>query len=316
MPPVLRIKLLSILEENMRMPCGEKPYSHIPVMPEETLRLLAPQAGETVLDGTVGLGGHARLFGERIGGGGRLLCFDRDPEALERARIALEGLACRVDFIHARYENMAAGLSGLGVDRIDRAFLDLGVSSLQLDKPERGFSFMRDGPLDMRMNGGTGTTAADIVNAWPEERLRDLFKTLGEERFSGRMAKRIVEARGAGPIETTGELSKLIESAAPFRGKTHPATRVFQALRMEVNDELGTLSRGLAAAGKALRPGGRLAVLTFHSLEDRLVKRTFLRWGELGVAAPVNAKAVSCGREEAVANRRARSAKLRVVERA
>ncbi len=297
------------------MPCGEKSYSHIPVMPEETLRLLAPQPGETVLDGTVGLGGHARLFGERIGGAGRLICFDRDTEALGRARVNLEGLACSIDFIHAPYENMAPALSRLGIDKVDRIFLDLGVSSLQLDKPERGFSFMRDGPLDMRMNNGTGMTAADIVNSWPEERLRDLFKTFGEERFSGRMAKRIAEARGTGPIETTGELSKVLEAAAPFRGKTHPATRVFQALRMEVNDELGTLSRGLAAAGKALRPGGRLAVLTFHSIEDRLVKRTFLRWSELGAAGQVNAKAVLCGREEAARNRRARSAKLRVVER-
>jgi 16S rRNA (cytosine1402-N4)-methyltransferase len=309
------IPLPEIAWRKSRVSCEEKPYSHIPVMPEETLRLLAPQPGETVVDGTVGLGGHSRLFGERVGGAGRLICFDRDPEALERARSALAGLPCRVDFIHAPHENMAAGLSRLGVDRVDRVFLDLGVSSLQLDKPERGFSFMRDGPLDMRMNRGTGTTAADIVNSWPEERLRDLFKTLGEERFSGRIAKRIAEARMAGSIETTGELSKLAASAVPFRGKTHPATRIFQALRMEVNDELGTLSRGLAAAGKALRPGGRLAVLTFHSLEDRLVKRTFLRWGELGAAVPVNAKAVGCGREESLRNRRARSAKLRVAER-
>ena len=203
----------------------------------------------------------------------------------------------------------------LGLPFVQRILMDLGVSSLQLDKPERGFSFMRDGPLDMRMNQEAGRTAADIVNSWPGERLRELFKTLGEERFSGRIAKRIVEKRALGPIETTGELSRLAEEAVPFRGKTHPATRIFQALRMEVNDELGSLTRGLAAAGRLLAPGGRLAVLTFHSIEDRVVKRTFLRWRDLGAVRLVTTKAEACGREEAANNRRARSAKLRVVER-
>ena len=174
---------------------------------------------------------------------------------------------------------------------------------------------MRNGPLDMRMDQGRGVTAREIVNSWPEERLCHIFQTLGEERFSRRLAKSIVAGRQEKPIETTGELSDLLARAVPFRGKIHPATRVFQALRMEVNDELGALSRGLAAAGRLLLPGGRLAVLTFHSLEDRLVKRTFLRWRELGAARLVNSKAESCDREEARANRRARSAKLRVVER-
>jgi 16S rRNA (cytosine1402-N4)-methyltransferase len=192
---------------------------------------------------------------------------------------------------------------------------DLGVSSLQLDKAERGFSFMRDGPLDMRMDQSRGNTAADIVNRLPVEELADIFSRFGEERFSLRIAKRIVEKRGVMPITTTGELSLIVASAVPGRGRVHPATRVFQALRMAVNDELGTLSRGLAGAGRALLPGGRLAVLTFHSLEDRLVKRMFGRWRELGVARLVNAKALSCGREEARSNRRARSAKLRVAER-
>lgn len=290
-------------------------YTHLPVMPAESLALLAPGPGQTVVDGTVGLGGHSLLFGRAVGPEGRLVCFDRDPEALARAGEALACLPCKKDFINAPFENMGGETAALGIPAVDRIFLDLGVSSLQLDKPERGFSFMRDGPLDMRMNQGAGRSAADIVNSWPEERLRELFITLGEERFSGRLAKTIAAARALRPIETTGELSKLAESAVPGRGKTHPATRMFQALRMEVNDELGTLSRGLAAAGRLLRPGGRLAVLTFHSLEDRLVKRTFLRWRDLGAAALVNSHAVSCGREEAVANRRARSAKLRVVER-
>lgn len=290
-------------------------YGHVPVMPEETIRLLSPLPGNTVVDGTVGLGGHSRLFGEAIGAEGRLICFDRDTEALETARKNLQELPCKQDFIHAPFERMAVEVAQLGIDGVDRVFMDLGVSSLQLDKPERGFSFMRDGPLDMRMNQKSGPSAADIVNSWPEKQLRELFFRLGEERFSARLAKSIVAARAEKPIETTGELAKLAETAAPRLGRIHPATRMFQALRMEVNDELGTLSRGLAAAGKLLLPGGRLAVLTFHSLEDRLVKRTFLRWRELGAAVVITTKAVACSRDEARINRRARSAKLRVIEK-
>lgn len=294
---------------------SDKNYSHLPVMPRESRELLDPQPGETVVDGTVGLGGHSLLFGQAVGEQGRLICFDRDPEALARAREALRNAPCRQDFVNAPFERMGEAAAELGVHAVDRIFLDLGVSSLQLDKPERGFSFMRDGPLDMRMHQGEGMSASDIVNSWSEEQLRELFSRLGEERFSGRLAKSIAARRAEGPIETTGELSKLAESAVPFRGKIHPATRIFQALRMEVNDELGTLSRGLAAAGRLLRPGGRLAVLTFHSLEDRLVKRTFLRWRDLGAVVLINSHAVSCARDEAAVNRRARSAKLRVVER-
>lgn len=293
----------------------ERRYTHLPVMPTQVMQYLALEPGQTVVDGTVGLGGHSRLFGEAIGPTGRLICFDRDPEALEQAKENLAGLPCRVDFVNYPYEYMGRELPGLGVAAVDRVFMDLGVSSLQLDKPERGFSFMREGPLDMRMNQQKGESAADIVNSWPEERLRELFVELGEERFSGRIAKRIVEARLARSITTTGELSGLIQDAVPFRGKIHPATRVFQALRMQVNDELGTLSRGLAAAGRMLSPEGRLAVLTFHSLEDRLVKRTFQRWRELGVAEPVVSGAVACERDEAKSNKRARSAKLRVTRK-
>lgn len=293
----------------------EAQYGHLPVMPDEVMALLDPRPGDTAVDGTVGLGGHARMTGERIGAAGRLICFDRDPEALARARANLADLECRRDFVNQPFERMGEELDRLGVTAVDRILLDLGVSSLQLDKPERGFSFMRDGPLDMRMNPRATVSARDIVNTWPAERLLHIFQTLGEERFSRRLAKSIVEARVLKPIETTGELSALAARTVPSRGRIHPATRIFQALRMEVNDELGTLSRGLAAAGRRLAPGGRLAVLTFHSLEDRLVKRVFLRWRDLGAVRLVNAKAVACGRDEAKGNRRARSAKLRVVEK-
>lgn len=290
-------------------------YSHLPVMPEQVMEFLAPRPGDTAIDGTVGLGGHAAMIGAALGAGGRLFCFDRDAEALERARRTLSGLECRLDFVHQSFDLMDGELARRGVTAVDRILLDLGVSSLQLDKPERGFSFMRDGPLDMRMNQGDGLSAREVINLWPEERLRHIFQTLGEERHSGRIAKKITETREKRPILTTGDLATLVEGCVPRRGKTHPATRVFQALRMEVNDELGTLSRGLASAGRLLAPGGRLAVITFHSLEDRLVKRTFLKWFEKGLAKPIGAGALACGRAEAVANRRARSAKLRVAER-
>lgn len=290
-------------------------YSHVPVMPREVMDLLAPRPGETAVDGTTGLGGHARLLGEAVAAEGVLACFDRDPAALAMAERNLSALTCRTYFVNRRFEAMAEELAARGIGAANRILLDLGVSSMQLDDAARGFSFMRDGPLDMRMNQETGESAADLVNRYPESALADLFYRYGEERFSRRIAKRIVEERVDRPINTTGELSQVIASAVPGRGKTHPATRVFQALRIAVNDEMGALSRGLAAAGKSLAPGGRLAVLTFHSLEDRLVKRTFLKWRELGIAALVTPKAVACGAEEARQNRRARSAKLRVAER-
>lgn len=290
-------------------------YSHISVMPREVMEFLAPQQGDTAVDGTTGLGGHSITIGSAIGPDGTLVCLDRDPEALHLAEANLATLPCRKFFVNSKFEDLPQALKQCGISSIKRMLLDLGVSSLQLDKPERGFSFMRDGPLDMRMNQQTGFSAADIINSWPAEDLADLFKKYGEERFSRRIAKRITEQRQELPINTTGELSQVVASAVSGRGKNHPATRVFQALRMEVNDELGTLSRGLAAAGRALEPGGRLAVLTFHSLEDRLVKMTFKKWRDLGAVQLVNSKAVSCGREEAVENRRSRSAKLRVVEK-
>ena len=255
------------------------------------------------------------MIGNAIGREGRLICFDRDSEALALAEEKLSGLLCRKDFVNLAFEFMDRELRRLEAIPARRILLDLGVSSMQLDASERGFSFMRDGPLDMRMNRKDGGTAADIVNSWPEEKLRQIFEFLGEERFSRRLAKSVVEKRKKKPIETTGELSELALAAVPYRGRNHPATRMFQALRMQVNDELGGLSRGLAAAGRMLALGGRLAVITFHSLEDRLVKRTFLRWRDLGMVELVNAKVLTPGRMEMSRNSRARSAKLRVVER-
>ncbi|MDR1535121.1 MAG: 16S rRNA (cytosine(1402)-N(4))-methyltransferase RsmH [Planctomycetota bacterium] len=284
-------------------------------MPAEVVEALAVRPGDTVVDGTAGLGGHAHLLGSLIGKGGRLLCFDRDPQTLELARARLSGLACRVDFINLPFEFMDREFRRLGLSGADRIVLDLGVSSVQLDSPERGFSFQRNGPLDMRMNPAGELTAGGIVNTWSKERLSRLFLKFGEEPFSRRLAKSIVEARAIRPIETTGELAELAIKSIPVRGRIHPATRMFQAIRICVNDELGCLSRGLAAAGRTLAPKGRMAVISFHSLEDRLVKRTFMRWREMGLAKWALPGGLPPGREEVRLNPRSRSAKLRAVER-
>ncbi|MDR3210461.1 MAG: 16S rRNA (cytosine(1402)-N(4))-methyltransferase RsmH [Planctomycetota bacterium] len=291
------------------------PGQHIPVLAEETLTLLAPAPGELAVDATVGLGGHSRLIGARLGREGSLFCFDRDRQALDKARENLSDLACHLHFLPHPFDAMGVELSRLGTSRVERILLDLGVSSLQLDSPERGFSFLRDGPLDMRMDPTQGQTAATLVNQAPLEELIRLFQDLGEERFAKRIARIIVEKRAKQPITTTGGLAELVSQAVPGRGRRHPATRVFQALRMEVNDEPGMLCRGLAAAGRLLSPGGRLAVITFHSLEDRPVKRLFRRWQELGLVKIITSSPVLCSRPEARLNPRARSAKLRVVER-
>lgn len=285
---------------------------HLPVMPIEVMDALAPQSGERFVDGTVGLGGHAARIVASLGPDGALLAMDRDPYALAHARERLAASPCPIHWVHDRFEHMARWLGPLGWNGADGILLDLGVSSMQLDRGERGFSFRRDGPLDMRMDPGRGASAARLVAELPEEELARLFWELGEERHARRIARAIVDARGAAPIATTATLADVVARAVPGRGRTHPATRIFQALRMAVNDELGTLSRGLEASVRALAIGGRLAVLTFHSLEDRRVKRTFLDWESGGRGQRLFKKALAPGREECVFNRRSRSAKLRV----
>lgn len=289
---------------------------HLPVLPGEVLAGLEPAPGEKMVDGTVGLGGHARLLAERLGPGGALLALDRDPAALRRARVRLADAPCPVHFAHDSFERLGRWVERLGWGGADGILLDLGVSSMQLDFPERGFSFMRDGPLDMRMDPTRGATAAMLVAQLPEKDLADLFWTMGEERHSRRIAKSIVENRLREPITTTGQLAELVARSVPGRGRHHPATRVFQALRMAVNDEPGALARGLERALSALSPGGRLAVITFHSLEDRWVKRAFRGWEDAGRGRRRYKKAVLPGRAECRENRRARSAKLRVFIRA
>ncbi|MBN2711913.1 MAG: 16S rRNA (cytosine(1402)-N(4))-methyltransferase RsmH [Planctomycetes bacterium] len=289
--------------------------SHLPVMPEECLEWLDPQPGETVVDGTLGLGGHSALFAEKVGLEGHIIGLDRDTNAIELARANLEGVQAKTSLLHSAYSEMVQALSRIGVGKVDRVFLDIGVSSMQLDVPERGFSFMRDGPLDMRMNQSAGETAADLVATLSEEELANIIYRYGEEKYSRRIAKSIVAARGSESINTTARLAEIVEQAVPRRGRIHPATRVFQALRIAVNDELGELERGMGAAISLLRPGGRLAILTFHSLEDRIAKNIMRGWLADGVATLPKRKVIKPKYEECKVNPRARSAKLRVAEK-
>jgi 16S rRNA (cytosine1402-N4)-methyltransferase len=288
---------------------------HTPVMPKEVLAGLDVRPGMTVVDGTVGLGGHAALLADAAGPGGRLIGLDRDPDALALAQGRLADAPADVTLVHARFSDLPHVLADLSVPAADRVLLDIGVSSLQFDRAERGFSFRHDAPLDMRMDPSESQTAADIVQTFPEEELARVFRQYGEERFAGRIAKRIADERRRGPITTTAELAGLVERAVPRRGRIHPATRVFQALRIVVNDELGEIEKGLPAAFGALPPTGRLAVIAFHSLEDRIVKTAFRAWAAEGEATLLPRKCIKPAREECLANPRSRSARLRVLER-
>lgn len=290
-------------------------FSHIPVLPEETLELMALQPGMTVVDGTVGLGGHALLFAERLGPEGHLIGIDRDENALSLASKRLKAAPGRVTLLHGRYADMPQLLDVQGIKSPDRVFLDIGVSSLQLDRAERGFSFMRDGPLDMRMDASGGETAAELVARLPEAELAEIFWRFGEERKSRAIARSIVETRAKETINTTGRLAEIIGRTLGRRGRIHPATKTFQALRMAVNDELGELDRGLEAAFRMLQPGGRLLVIAFHSLEDRMVKTRTREWDAAGAGRLLRRKAVKACRREELENPRARSARLRGVER-
>jgi len=279
---------------------------HRPVLPQEVLNWLDPQPGQTVVDATVGAGGHSHLIAERLGPGGRLVGLDRDASMLELARPSIAD--CLVTLVHSNFEQLRNVLDGMKVDRVDAVLADLGFASDQMDRAERGFSFQVSGPLDMRLDPTERETAADLVGTLKETDLADIFWRYGEERFSRRIARRIVEARNREPITTTIQLAELVRRCVPRAGKIDPATRVFQALRIAVNDELGALERLLADLPKCLRPGGRAVVISFHSLEDRLVKHAFRnreQWEAL------TRKPVTASEEEMQSNPRSRSAKLR-----
>lgn len=291
--------------------------SHIPVLAAESLEQLRPDRGGLFVDCTVGLGGHARALLEA--GATRVIGLDRDLDALAAARSALAPWSARVELVHADYRSIDDVLDRRGVSVIDGALADLGVSSMQFDSAGRGFSFLRDEPLDMRMDRTGGDTAADLVARSSEAELADAIYGFGEERFSRRIARALVEARREQPIVTTGRLAAIVRRAVPRRGfaRIDPATRTFQALRIWVNHELEGLDRFLETAARRLRAGARLAVISFHSLEDRIVKHTFraLAAGADSTIAILTKKPIVPSDDEVRRNPRARSAKLRVAER-
>ena len=305
--------------------------SHVPVMLAEVVESLAPRPGEIHLDGTFGGGGYARAILDAAPC--TLWAIDRDADAIARGAALAARYPGRLHLIEGRFGDMLGLLAGRGVGALDGIVLDLGVSSHQIDEPARGFSFRADGPLDMRM-GASGPTAADLVNALPEAELADTLFQLGEERLSRRIARAIARARAEAPITTTQRLAQVIRAVVPpERSGLHPATRSFQALRIRVNDELGEIERALAAAASLLAPGGRLVVVSFHSLEDRLVKQFMQgaagqaagpsRHDPAGLAAPRRAplfRLLARGARrpsgaELAANPRARSARLRAMAR-
>ena len=295
---------------------------HRPVLVNEIVAWLTPEAGTSsiIVDGTAGGGGHIVALARRLGVGGQIIGLDRDPAMLALAEKAVREaglpLPVPVTLVHASYQEMRRVLDDLGIDQVQGMLLDLGLSSDQLAWTGRGFSFANDGPLDMRFDPDVpGPTAGDLVNHMQEAELARLFFELGEERFSRRIARRIVQERKARPIETTGQLAELVRRCIPGRsrhGPIDPATRVFQALRIAVNDELGQLETALEAIPDLLTPGGRAAIISFHSLEDRRVKWAFKTDNRL---KPLTKKPVTATAQEVAVNPRAQSAKLRVVER-
>lgn len=312
------------------------PYSdHIPVMPEEVVAWIAPKPGGYYLDATLGLGGHASRIMEAAGGQAFLLGLDRDSQALAKAGERLAPYGDNVRLAHTAFRHFARELDEAGWEQLDGVVADLGVSSLQLDNPERGFSFLHDGPLDMRMDPSSGgEPASAIVNGASFERLRKLIGEYGEEPMAGRIARAIVAARETARIESTLELARIVAGAYPAKrralARNHPATKTFQALRLEVNQELREIELFLEHVVDYLRPGARIAVISFHSLEDRIVKRAF-RKDSTGCLCPREYPVCQCGHErklrlpfrkplipgeaEMRANSRSRSAKLRVAER-
>ncbi len=287
--------------------------SHVPVLLAETLELLAVRPGGLWVDGTVGLGGHAEAVLRATAPDGRLVGFDRDPEALERAQARLAPFGERVRLEHADYREIPERLGEAPADGI---LLDLGVSSLQLDDAERGFSFQREGPLDMRMDRGARGTAAELVNRMREKDLADVLHELGEEPFSRRIARAIVRARESEPIRTTTRLAEIVRRAAPRsrRPGFHSATRTFQALRIRTNRELDGLEPAFERIASRLRAGGRLVVIAFHSLEDRAAKQAFRSLAARGFSV-LTRKPLRPSEAETRVNPRARSARLRAVER-
>ena len=308
-------------------------FKHIPVLFEEIMTIMAPKPGELFVDCTLGGGGHSKGFLERTGPDGRLIGIDQDVNALAAAQKNLSIFDGRVTFVHSNYENLDMILNQYAADGVDGILFDIGVSSYQLDEKDRGFSYMQDAPLDMRMNQQQGLSAWQVVNTYEEQELHRILKEYGEERWAKRIAQFIVEFRGKKPIDTTGELVDVIKRAIPKSAReegSHPAKRTFQAIRIEVNNELGVLEETIAVAAKHLKKGGRLGIITFHSLEDRIVKEKFRSLASDCICPPelpfcqcdkisevkiLTRKPVVASIEELQENSRAKSAKFRAVEK-
>ncbi|MCG3176296.1 MAG: Ribosomal RNA small subunit methyltransferase H [Candidatus Omnitrophica bacterium] len=292
-------------------------YPHASVLLDEVVAYLRPENGGTYLDGTIGAGGHSEKILELGGQKVRVIGLDQDENALEISKKRLEKHGERLVLIRSDYRDLAGALSKAGAKGLDGALLDLGVSSMQLDEPARGFSFKADGPLDMRL-GSSGPTAADWLARADRREIERVLYTYGEERYGRRIAEAIVRERSIEPIRTTGRLAAIVSSAVPAayrHGRIHPATRTFQALRIVVNDELGALKDFLAGVPEHLRPAARVAIISFHSLEDRIVKHAFREWQKQGLGRVLTKKPVVASDAEQDRNARSRSAKLRVFEK-
>lgn len=308
-------------------------FSHYSVLLKESVDALCPENGGIYADLTLGGGGHSLEILKRMPKEGRLVAFDQDTDAIKASKIRLKDYLDQIDFVNSNFSEFAAELENLGIHEIDGAVIDLGVSSYQLDTPERGFSYMHDAPLDMRMNQNGSISAYDVVNTYDKDTLKKIIFEYGEEKFAPRIAAKIEAARKSKPIETTFELVDIIRSAMPDGGRggeKHPAKRTFQAIRIEVNRELDVIEPAIRAVVNSLKPGGRLAVITFHSLEDRLVKTLFAKLanpctcppdfpvcvcGKKPTAVPVTHKPILPGKSELDENSRSRSAKLRIMEK-
>jgi 16S rRNA (cytosine1402-N4)-methyltransferase len=292
---------------------------HMPVMPKEALELLRLPQGGVAVDGTVGLAGHAFLMAQALGPHGHLIGIDRDNASLGLAQKKLASLSLKIDLLRASFSSLDKILAGLKVSAVDGILLDLGISSFQLGDEARGFAFKSDGPLDMRMDQGSqGISAADLVNTLKEDQLEKIISEFGEERFARRIAAAIVMQRARAKIATTKSLADIILRALPkgyTRGRIHPATRTFQALRIAVNEELEELSLGLEKCFRMLKKGGRLCVIAFHSLEDRLVKNKFKSLVLQQEGVILTKRPLTASDDECAANPRSRSAKMRAIER-
>ncbi len=309
-------------------------FSHVPVLARECIEALAPERGGVYVDCTAGGGGHSSLLAERLPEGSRLISLDRDDAALSACKARLAPFGNKVTLVKSNFSEIAAVLDMLGIDAIDGVLWDLGVSSYQLDEKERGFSYMAEAPLDMRMDTTCGSTAADVVNGYSEASLIRILRDYGEEKFATRIAHAIVTAREIAPLSTTTELADVIAGAIPaaarYKENQHPARRSFQAIRIEVHGELSVIEPSVTAAIQRLRPGGRAAVITFHSLEDRIVKQTFSALAAGCTCPPtfpvcvcgnkpkirlLNKKPILPSEDEVESNSRSHCAKLRCAEK-